>query len=40
MGGVMRLSGIDPKLFYTLMLSISNMELEINNFKNRDRTGE
>ena len=32
-----RPSGIVPKLFYTPMLSISNMELEISNFENRDR---
>jgi|GEM_PF-5653900 len=25
-----------PKPFYTLMLTISNMELEISNFNNRD----
>jgi len=27
------------KAFYTLMLPISNMKLEINNFENRDSTG-
>jgi hypothetical protein len=35
----MRPSGIVPKLFYTTMLSISNMELEINNFQNRNSIG-
>jgi hypothetical protein len=35
-----RLSGIVPKLLYTIMLSISNMKLEISNFENRDSIGE
>ncbi len=35
-----RPSGIVPKLFYTRVLSISNMELEINNFKNIDKSGD
>ena len=32
--------GIVPKLLYTPMLAISNMELEIDNFENRDSTGD